>query len=1074
MQQKTQSDSEQSHKVQQFMITDEQIGEIHDFVNNSLSDAYYPISQQRGQKQSEPTPLSNEELRSQRMSIDSPEARLILQSSSRQQKDEPQHQLTLFQSWNAIKFIRRISERKRINTKFSQYQYDLLNDKGSSFDLKLFKESSLHFKPMHRGLRRSNQVEQIQKPSAIQQVKSYLINQKQNIKQFFNRIEQQLSKIPLITPESRWKLIWDCFVACSRLYFMYVIPIDLGWTEIPVIYGQLYPVSVFALIILLLDYLISFNNSFYQFGQIANQRAIIAKHVITKSYGLESISLLILSIYLFNSNSNSINVLDNWADVFISLFYVQSRNIPKLIAQIEEVLNLSKPVSSMLELLKLILVLFFVLHCYSCLWFFVGEYSHNHSVQGSWLELYHIEHETFAVQYLFSFYYSTVTMFTVGYGDITPVSYIERIISIFYMMFCSIQLSYSVSTVGTILDKISAYEQEKMKKVHTINTYMQNKKIGYELQYQVREYLNYYWQSQSQVESQDEQNIINQLSQNLREQLMLQANSIILNECPLFKNHFSDQLKNKLVRQIKQTVIQPENIVEFDQIFPTLPNGQIFMCFIEHGEVQILIQNDQKDSIYSHQQVSVISKVGKGSSLGIYSFISGQKSREKFRSLGFTKLLLLSRDDFLRILPDYPEDYERFRNIHDGLLFNQDYIQHMKCFSCQSSTHRVMNCPLLHYVSDREFIIKKHLFTKDHDRQNFKRNMKRFINQFHALVDQEEISDIAQFYSSCNSKWTEFYDEPPEEEDEPKSSQIKKIDVIVASPDLTQSPIQYHRPQPRFSILNKRGSTIDALESEEYKQKLPIIARGTKRRQSNIQQLKPLEAKSCTSNTNSRRLRPSCTIEFSRFRQIQVLQRFRKIVQMVIKLNVMKKKKSSKKSLANKFLDIQQQNQQLKLILEKVIIRINQIDQGKKEILTDIDIQNAFLLSTKINMLITLQEEYFVNKSKIQQMDACKEFQYYQPQNNFTRVLEKEDFYYQQRKIQPNLVQLRKKLVQYLMFPQMYLEKYKYVKLQLVNLLTQRQFRDENNKSQIMTMSKRNKFRGKTFRAPKVNQILPK
>lgn len=72
-------------------------------------------------------------------------------------------------------------------------------------------------------------------------------------------------------------------------------------------------------------------------------------------------------------------------------------------------------------------------------------------------------------------------MFTVGYGDITPVSFEERIIAILYMMICSIQLSYSVSTVGAILDKISAYEEEKMKKVHTINTYMQNKKIGYEL-----------------------------------------------------------------------------------------------------------------------------------------------------------------------------------------------------------------------------------------------------------------------------------------------------------------------------------------------------------------------------------------------------------------------------------------------------------------------------------------------------------------------------------------------------------------------------------------------------------------
>jgi len=74
-------------------------------------------------------------------------------------------------------------------------------------------------------------------------------------------------------------------------------------------------------------------------------------------------------------------------------------------------------------------------------------------------------------------------MFTIGYGDVIPVSYLERLIAILYMMICSIQLSYSVSTVGAIIDKISAYSQEKMRKVHTINTYMQNKKISYELQY---------------------------------------------------------------------------------------------------------------------------------------------------------------------------------------------------------------------------------------------------------------------------------------------------------------------------------------------------------------------------------------------------------------------------------------------------------------------------------------------------------------------------------------------------------------------------------------------------------------
>jgi hypothetical protein len=42
------------------------------------------------------------------------------------------------------------------------------------------------------------------------------------------------------------------------------------------------------------------------------------------------------------------------------------------------------------------------------------------------------------------------------------------------------------------------------------------------------------------------------------------------------------------------------------------------------------------------------------------SFITGRKAPERFRTVGFTKLLLLSREDFLKIIPDFPEDYELF------------------------------------------------------------------------------------------------------------------------------------------------------------------------------------------------------------------------------------------------------------------------------------------------------------------------------------------------------------------------------------------------------------------------------
>lgn len=64
-------------------------------------------------------------------------------------------------------------------------------------------------------------------------------------------------------------------------------------------------------------------------------------------------------------------------------------------------------------------------------------------------------------------------------------------------MIFSIQLPYSVNTVGAIIDKISQYSESKMQNFRIINTYMAKKKISYQLQFQIREYLNYYWEIQN-------------------------------------------------------------------------------------------------------------------------------------------------------------------------------------------------------------------------------------------------------------------------------------------------------------------------------------------------------------------------------------------------------------------------------------------------------------------------------------------------------------------------------------------------------------------------------------------------
>lgn len=44
---------------------------------------------------------------------------------------------------------------------------------------------------------------------------------------------------------------------------------------------------------------------------------------------------------------------------------------------------------------------------------------------------------------------------------------------------------------------------------------------------------------------------------------MIEANSIILNGCPLFKECFSENLQKKLVKKFLQVCVQPENIINF-------------------------------------------------------------------------------------------------------------------------------------------------------------------------------------------------------------------------------------------------------------------------------------------------------------------------------------------------------------------------------------------------------------------------------------------------------------------------------------------------------------------------------
>jgi len=114
---------------------------------------------------------------------------------------------------------------------------------------------------------------------------------------------------------------------------------------------------------------------------------------------------------------------------------------------------------------------------------------------------------------------------------------------------------------------------------------MDSKQINFQLRYQIREYLEYYWKEVQQNNNEVELKIIGELSDNLQQDLMLETNKLILKESPIFSKNFSESLIHKTVQIIKEKHCTPDEFI--------CHNGEFDDCsiyFLEKGKIELYLQ----------------------------------------------------------------------------------------------------------------------------------------------------------------------------------------------------------------------------------------------------------------------------------------------------------------------------------------------------------------------------------------------------------------------------------------------------------------------------------------------------
>ncbi|XP_055634814.1 cyclic nucleotide-gated cation channel subunit A isoform X2 [Toxorhynchites rutilus septentrionalis] len=288
---------------------------------------------------------------------------------------------------------------------------------------------------------------------------------------------------------------------------------------------------------------------------------------------------------------------------------------------------------------KVVLAILVLIHWNACLYFAIS-YALGFSSDNWVYNINGAKNLTLSRQYIYSFYWSTLTLTTIGETP-TPENDAEYLFVVADFLAGVLIFATIVGNIGSMISNMNVTRVEFQNRMDGVKQYMAFRKVGGELEARVIRWFAYTW---AQSGALDEERVLAALPDKLKAEIAIRVHMDTLRQVRIFQD-CEPGLLEALVLKLKLQVFSPGD----------------YIC--RKGDVgkEMYIVKRGRLSVVADDGVTVLATLGAGSVFGEVSVLeiagnrTGNRRTANVRSIGYSDLFCLAKRDLWETLADYPE-----------------------------------------------------------------------------------------------------------------------------------------------------------------------------------------------------------------------------------------------------------------------------------------------------------------------------------------------------------------------------------------------------------------------------------